>query len=109
VGEREPSLPIPLVALLFVALAVSTPDIVPVVIAALAERDGMMIDCCLKRMVVCPVLQAFLFAHMASPAISVEHLASRNARNVVPSILPAPLAISPILSLHYLAVLPLCF
>jgi hypothetical protein len=78
-------------------------------IAALAERNWVMIDCRFHRVIVCPIPQAFLFAHMTSPSISLEHLASCNAGNVVTSILPALLAIRPLLSLLNLAVFPLCF
>jgi hypothetical protein len=81
----------------------------PIMIAALAERDGVMIDRCFHRVVVCPMPQAFLFAHMASPGISLKHLASRNARNVVPSVLPAPLAVCALFSLLNPSLFPLCF
>jgi hypothetical protein len=86
-----------------------TSDIVPVMIAALAERDGVMIDCRFHRVVVRPVLQAFLFAYMTSPSISLKHLASRNACNVVPAELSAPLAIRSLFSLLNLSLFPLCF
>jgi hypothetical protein len=88
--QSQTLLPIPLVTLLFVTFAMGASDIVPVMIAALAERDGMMIDCRFHRMIVCPLLDALLPAHMASPAISLKHLPASDCFVVVPAILPTP-------------------